>query len=277
VIPVVTVGFDRTEHGYAVVRWASAEAVRRGARLRVISSIHLPVIADLPRAVRLHDDEELLSLHEAIHRRHPNLSIELESFEGAAWYWLSKHVDGNAMVVIGPSRHISETGLWLGGTARGVVRHADCPVVIVRGHELIADRVVVGVDASPASDAALAWAIGEANAHGAPLKVVHVWQYPYARVGDRPTAGRDITQIDAACTLDAAVERAREGCCGEVTGELLEGSAAYFLPTTVEDGDLLVLGRSAHGAIRAAVFGSTVASVLDSVSVTVAVVPTTQM
>jgi nucleotide-binding universal stress UspA family protein len=131
----------------------------------------------------------------------------------------------------------------------------------------------VGIDGSPAATRALEWAAREADLHGATLKVVHIWEYPYAPIGAVESEARDRMQVDAACVLDAAVERAREICGADVDSELLEGSPAMFLPTTVETGDLLVLGSRGRGAVRAGLFGSTVNAVLDEVSVSVAVVP----
>jgi len=42
------------------------------------------------------------------------------------------------------------------------------------------ERIVVGVDGSDESRAALAWAVEEARHHGATVDAVHAWSYPAA-------------------------------------------------------------------------------------------------
>ena len=68
-------------------------------------------------------------------------------------------------------------GLLLGSVGAAVAAHAACPVVVVRG---AADAqqdgpILVGVDGSPQSDAALAFAVEAAVARRAPLRAVHAW------------------------------------------------------------------------------------------------------
>ena len=70
------------------------------------------------------------------------------------------------------------TGLLLGSVAVGLAAQAACPVVVVRGEdrETGAGRpVVVGVDGTPNSEAAIAFAYEAAAARGVPLIAVHTW------------------------------------------------------------------------------------------------------
>ncbi|MEV6345192.1 universal stress protein [Actinoplanes sp. NPDC051851] len=56
--------------------------------------------------------------------------------------------------------------------ASGVVAHARCPVVVVRGTSAPRGPVVVGIDDTPTTERALAFAFGHAAAHGAPALAV---------------------------------------------------------------------------------------------------------
>jgi nucleotide-binding universal stress UspA family protein len=87
-------------------------------------------------------------------------------------------VDPFSLLVVGPPTRSGWTH-W-GSAAQYAVQHAPCPVVIARrvaepgrGAQF-AGHVVVGVDGSPASRAALAFAFGIADRHEAPLAAVHV-------------------------------------------------------------------------------------------------------
>ena len=83
-----------------------------------------------------------------------------------------------ALVVLGDRGLGGFTGLLLGSVAVSLAAHAACPVVVVRGPEFDAsaprvEPVVVGVDGSPASEAAFAFAA--AALHAVPLVAVHAW------------------------------------------------------------------------------------------------------
>jgi nucleotide-binding universal stress UspA family protein len=132
--------------------------------------------------------------------------------------------------------------------------------------------VVVAVDGSEGSARALEWAGAEADLHDVPLLVVHAWEYPYVYLETSHAEARDLTRVDAACLLDAAVESARERCRVAVTGELVEGSASSAVLGAVRDGDLLTLSSRGHGALRSGIFGSTVNAVLDHAAVPTVVV-----
>ena len=101
---------------------------------------------------------------------------------------------------------------------------------------------------------------------------MHGWAYAYAPDDARSAQARELTEIDAACTLDRSVEAARARCGIDVTGCLVENSAVTALLETARDGDLLVLGSRGRGALRSRLFGSTVNSVLDTCPVPVIVV-----
>jgi nucleotide-binding universal stress UspA family protein len=134
------------------------------------------------------------------------------------------------------------------------------------------ERIVVGVDGSPASGQALQWAGDEADRYGATLLVVHGWTYPYLHADPNSAEARDQTKADASRVVDRAVESAREQFAAEVTGRLIENSPAAALLGAVRHGDLLVLGSHGHGAIHSTLFGSTVNSVLDRCAVPTVVV-----
>ena len=95
------------------------------------------------------------------------------------------------MVVVG-SRGLSAIGrLLLGSVSSGLVHHAHCPVVIVHADEAQAadhkSPVLLGIDGSPASEAATALAFDEASRRGVDLVALHAW----SDVGVFPILGMD--------------------------------------------------------------------------------------
>jgi nucleotide-binding universal stress UspA family protein len=111
-------------------------------------------------------------------------------------------------------------------------------------------RIIVGVSGSPASQAALRWAAGEARLRGAVLHVLHVSDpvrphAPYAAPRDRPAPEQ---QRQAQASLDTVVRGVFGAAVpGWVTLLLAEGSPARVLVQCSAEADLLVLGSTTSG------------------------------
>jgi nucleotide-binding universal stress UspA family protein len=117
-------------------------------------------------------------------------------------------------------------------------------------------RIVVGVDGSDSSKAALRWAIGQAKLIGGSVDAVTAWRYPTG-YGWTPVASEVDFEGDAKSTLTQAL--------GEVSGLdpevpvrplVAEGHAAEVLLRTAEGADLLVVGSRGHSGFAAALTGS---------------------
>jgi nucleotide-binding universal stress UspA family protein len=110
-------------------------------------------------------------------------------------------------------------------------------------------RIVVGVDGSSASLAALRWAVREAGLRKTDLHVVRAWEdaakrvAPYASHACRPGDAEDL--LDASEGLEAEVTAA-VGCAslGTVTVEVAEGLAARVLLDHADGAEMLVLGSA---------------------------------
>ncbi|MFE4664320.1 universal stress protein [Streptomyces sp. NPDC056716] len=118
-------------------------------------------------------------------------------------------------------------------------------------------RVVVGVDGSPTSHAALRWAARYASTTGGVVEAVHAWDTPSA-------AGWTGPAIDPEFDLEQAHERfTRE--LHSVFGEdhpaglrelLVEGDPSEVLIRASAGAELLVVGRRGLGGFARAMLGS---------------------
>jgi len=279
----VVVGYDGSTSSEEATRWAAAEAASRDVDLLIVTCYALPVTAELSGAwlaseahSAMVDTAAALSqqMRATISAAYPALRVTSEVVAGPAGVALVSDVDAGDLLVVGSTNHEGLATLVLGNTARWVARHSPCPAIVVRGAASRGrpDRIVVGIDGSATSMGALLWAADEADHHGVPLVVVHSWEYVYLGADGSTLQARDLTRVDASCTLDRAVELASQRCGVEVTGVLVEDTAARGLLKSVRDGDLLVLGSRGRGAVRSGLFGSTVNGLLEYVSVPVAVV-----
>ena len=136
----------------------------------------------------------------------------------------------------------------------------------------MAGRIVVGIDGSPESSAALRWAVEEAKLRDARVEAVHVWNYiPMTTAADSglvPMSWTDSAEmVDA--THDAASRAAAqevEGVLGaghDVTISLVQGDASEALLETAKAADLLVVGNRGRGAIKELLLGSTSGRIAD--------------
>jgi len=280
----IVVGFDGSSGSSNAVQWAASEAQARGVRLRIVSCFSVPIAADgvyglaaadAYEGTKSAEEQNLSALSGQISELHPALEIVTESTSGSPGHVLVDRVDADDMIVVGASAHQHAAAFWLGSTPRHLVRHSPCPVVVIRGN---ADssrptRLVVGVDGSPTSEEAVSWAGDEADRLGVNLVLVHAWSYPYTPVDAASSQAHDLTKIDAACLLEAAVESARERFGAGVSGRLIETGPVAALLQSTRQGDLLVVGSRGRGALAASLLGSTVNSVLDESEVPVVVMP----
>jgi len=279
----IVVGYDSSPSSLEAVAWAASEARARKARLMIIACYEIPIgvsaggawlTADVLSSIEDGTAASARTVKASVESHDPELDVEVDVCRGPVRESLISNLAPSDLLVVGTSSHEGASGFWLGSTSRWVTRHSPCPVAVVRGAASRGrpDRIVVGIDGSAESIAALMWAADEADLHGVDLVVVHGWNYPYVGVETRAEQVRDLTRIDAATVLDRAVEVARERCGVSVKDLLVEAAPATALLASVRDGDILVLGAEGHGAMVAGLVGSTVNSVVEQSAVPVIVV-----
>ncbi|MEV6327737.1 universal stress protein [Streptomyces sp. NPDC051909] len=118
--------------------------------------------------------------------------------------------------------------------------------------------LVVGVDGSDASLAALDWAVDEAARHRLPLRVVHasLWER-YEGVEPADSTHRPSGQVLAESIVAAAADRARLRAPGvAVTTDVLAEDPAGALLREGQDATLLVVGSRGRGAFKDLLLGS---------------------
>lgn len=118
-------------------------------------------------------------------------------------------------------------------------------------------RIVVGVDGSESSKAALRWAIHQARLTGGSVDAVTAWRYPttygLAPAGDQ---GADF-EGDARKALTVALNEV-SGFDPDVSVRplVIEGRAGEVLLRAAKGADLLVVGSRGYGEFASALLGS---------------------
>jgi nucleotide-binding universal stress UspA family protein len=118
-------------------------------------------------------------------------------------------------------------------------------------------RIVVGVDGSASSKAALGWAIQQAKLTGAVVDAVIAWDYPGTYGYPAVTADEiNYEQLAAEVVANTVAEVAGPAAPAEVRPKVAHGNAAAVLLAAAAGADLLVVGSRGHGGFIEALLGS---------------------
>ena len=115
-------------------------------------------------------------------------------------------------------------------------------------------KVVVGVDGSAHGDAALRWALAEAESHGGEVTVVFAWQMPFVSNpgafdrGEMEKAAKEFL-ISHVATITPAPQV-------PLTRLVAEGDPAEALVAVAMDADLLVVGTRGRSPFMGTALGA---------------------
>jgi nucleotide-binding universal stress UspA family protein len=140
--------------------------------------------------------------------------------------------------------------------------------------------IVVGVDGSPGSKAALRWALRHADRTGADVEALSVWTpqpavYFGAEWAAAACAGVDLARVTETVLLDTLVEVTREyGRSAPIRPRVVQGRPAGELLRAARSAQLLVLGGPARGRVAGLLLGSVSQHCVQHATCPVLIVPT---
>ena len=187
------------------------------------------------------------------------------------------------LLVVGSSRHAPAGRVRIGKRTRQLLCHFECALAIApRGTSANPDfrleRIGVGYDAGPESEAALAWAASVAGDGRADLRLLAV-------VDDRlPTLFRSaLTGLVSTEWTDVIgeyerqlrdhVAAATQGAGVPLTSEVLRGRPADALLALADEVDLVVIGSRRWGPVDRLLLGSTGEALMHDAACPVLAVP----
>ena len=130
----------------------------------------------------------------------------------------------------------------------------------------VASRIIIGVDGSEQSQAALGWALGQAELVGADLVLAHTWNPDSYATPAMAGAVPDMIQAGALnheaeelaqAWLDDLVAATAARTTASVSGVLASGSPAGHILDLSAEATMVVVGNRGRGGLRSAVLGST--------------------
>lgn len=216
-----------------------------------------------------------------------NLAVETASLEGGPAYEINRFAKDfeTDLIVTATHGHTGLKHVWLGSTAERIVRHAPCPVMVVRpqpasprfpgegvGRFL---RILLPVDFSQGSQCALSYAAALAQACAGGITLVHVIEPPpypqfgYARI---PTKEAGLRRSARKKLEPLAAKFNRSGIKTSIV--IRHGSAFQEISSQAREAgdDLIVIATRGRGTVAHALLGSTAERVVRHAPCTVVVV-----
>jgi nucleotide-binding universal stress UspA family protein len=284
----VVVGHDGSTGSDMALGWALDLAERRRAPVRIVRAFERSMlgiglgnayVAEDLTAMRSGAEAELTVLRDNARAAHPGLEIDAELVDGDAEHALVQISGRTDTLVLGSHGAGGFSTLVAGSTTMYVATHADCVVVAVPSTAPTSEArgVVVGVDGSAVSDAAIGYAFRHASELGDPLTAVHAWFEPLTStivgsalpVRTDPVGFTRDQQILLAESLAGWSEKYPDV---EVHRRVVHGHPVRALVESAARSRLLVVGCRGHGTMRSILLGSVSHGVLHLATSPVAVV-----
>ena len=282
----LVVGVDGSGASDAAVRWATREAVMRRVPMELVTVV-APILASStmgPNDTLTQGQED--QARQMVERARQIVdevagdgrpSVQAQVPYAHVVPALVEASERAQMIVVGSRGRDAFGPHRLGSVSTGLVHHAQCPVAIVHDPESVEHEisdsapVLVGIDGSPASEAATAVAFDEASRRGVPLLALHAW----SDVGVFPILGMDWRTY-----RDEGDEVLGERLAGwqerypdvRVQRRLVCDVPARWLVDESKNAQLVVLGSHGRGGYAGLQLGSVSSAVAQSAHVPVIVV-----
>lgn len=263
----VLAGVDGSQQSLHAARWAAAEAYQRCAPLRLVFINNDPARTEYAQqSVR----EAAASCREST----PEVDVSEEIATGDPIEQLIGASRQAKLVVVGSRGHGSFALALLGSVSAALAAHAHSPVVVVHGEGTCTGPVVVGVDDSPHSRAALGFGYAAARRCGVELIAVQAWHAEGLLSVPLPPEDQDLVRQRAEWSLGQQMEdwqarfpdvRAHAVVC--------RSHPVAALVDAARDAQLLVVGHRGRGGFTGLYLGSVASGVLRHAQCPVAVIP----
>ena len=283
----VLVGVDGSVSAQGALAWAVAEASSRRCPLRIVHAFSWPMIGNALDMGFIVDSnlglqsaaEWILAEAEAYARDlAPDLRIVASLLVGPAAPTLLSEAHDAELVVVGGRGTGGFRGLLVGSVSATVAAHAPCPVIVVHPHgdgtafpAAPTGRIVVGVDGSDTSGAAIRFAFRQAAYRRIGLTAVHA-EMPTRRHPALRVPPEIADQVERQLFAEA-MESKRVLVPGiDVRTKVVHGHPAQALIDASANAELLVVGSRGRGGFAGMLLGSVSQAVLQHAACPVAVV-----
>ncbi|MFT4127551.1 MAG: universal stress protein [Gordonia sp. (in: high G+C Gram-positive bacteria)] len=282
------VGVDGSAASNAAVVWAARAAASEGAELRLVgvydasTSNYAPGLVipqDVVEAIREDATDAVRAAAALAEETAPGLTVHSSIVAGDAARVLLELGKEASTIVLGTRGLGSVKGLFLGSVSTTVAAHAHGRVVVVPGAARTeAGPIVVGIDDSAVSVAAITEAFRQAALHGTTLIAVHTWTPLDADAlrgyGIDPDEVERMSQEAVAALAEQLAGYRTDYPDVEVIREVLpaDPATAVLAAAAKYEAALVVVGSRGRGGFTGLLLGSTSQKILHHADLPVAVV-----
>jgi nucleotide-binding universal stress UspA family protein len=282
----ILVAVDGSPESDAALRWAARDAVMHHAPVTLMHVI-APVVATWPvgSLQQSFNEWQEENAQHVIEQAQKTFHASVGDAEPPAVTTAVEHgavastligASREAQMVVVGSRGLGAVGRTiLGSISSGLVHYAHCPVAVVHADEAQAadptSPVLLGIDGSPASEAATALAFDEASHRGVDLVTLHAW----SDVGVFPILGMDWHEYE-----DEGHEVLAERLAGwqerypdvQVRRRIVCDRPARWLIDESQQAQLVIVGNRGRGGFAGMLLGSVSTAVAEGAKAPVIVV-----
>ena len=202
--------------------------------------------------------------------------VDAEMFTAATIPTLIDESEHAEMLVVGCRGRGALARVLLGSVSAAMVAHAHCPVAVIHADDALPPPparapVLVGIDISPASDAAAAVAFDEASRRGVELIALHAWSDE--QLSKFPGFDWSATATDEEELLAQRLAGWQERYPDVLVRRVVVcDDAAHQLHVGSKSAQLVVVGSHGRGGFPGMLIGSVARAVVQSARVPVIVV-----
>jgi nucleotide-binding universal stress UspA family protein len=272
----IVVAYDGSPDAQTALTWAVRTAMLTGQPVVAVVATTTDDLTPQRSVLSGEDLEEVRASADKVLAEALLADTSVELRPGPAVPVLLEAAEGAALLVVGSRGHGQVAGAVAGSVSQHLARHAPCPVVVARpAVHPAAGRIVVGVDGSGGSDAALEFACQRAELTGEDVVVVHGWRDGSATGTTRREVPPEF--MDRIAEEERLLAEAVAGVQGQHPDVRLQTEAIPVAPwRALADASaaaaLVVVGSRGRGAFTGMLLGSVSQQVLHHAQCPVAVV-----
>lgn len=285
----VLVGVDGSPAAKAAVVWAARDAELRNLPLTIVHVVNTDVATWPPMpfpekwAVSQQDDgrrvlAEAVKIAEEAALSDHKLSVSSKLVHSTPVSAMIEMSEQAEILVVGSAGRGAVARLLLGSVSASVVRHADCPVAIIHDEDPLMPNplrapVLLGIDGSPASEAATAIAFDQASRRCVELIALHAWSD--REMIELPGLDWEQVKTQAEITLAERLAGWQERYPDvRVCRVVVCDRPARQLVARAESAQLVVVGSHGRGTLTGMLLGSVSNAVVHSARMPVVVART---